>query len=172
MISLIAAIGKNNELGKNNTLLWHMPADMKYFREKTKNHTVIMGRKTFESLKGPLPNRKNIVITRDKNYLRYGVDIAHSLEEAINSASLPAGQAGTTLAHNKEIFIIGGAEIYKQVINIADKLYITHIDATDSKADSFFPEIIPIVWNEIIHEEHKADEKNIFSYTFSVYEKI
>src|SRR3990167_2459998 len=107
MISLIAAIGKNNELGKGNTLLWHIPADMKHFREITRGHTVIMGRKTFESIGRPLPDRRNIVITRDKNYLRDSVDVVHSLEEAIMSARTP-------LAENEEIFIIGGAEIYKQ----------------------------------------------------------
>lgn len=161
MISLIAAIGKNNELGKGNTLLWHMPSDMRHFRETTSGHPVIMGRKTFESLKGPLPNRKNIVITRDKNYLRPGIDIVHSLEEAIN-----------LFKKDEEIFIIGGAEIYKQAMRIADKLYITHIDAEDSDADALFPEIIPIVWNEVKHEEHKKDEQNPFDYTFSIYEKF
>lgn len=165
MISLIAAIGKNNELGKNNTLLWKLPADMKYFREVTSRHPVIMGRKTFESIGKPLPNRQNIVITRDKNYLRDGVDIAHSLDEALSSAR-------RVLAEKKEIFIIGGAEIYKQAMSIADRLYITRIDAEDESADVFFPEIIPTVWNEISREEHTKDEKNIFSYTFLIYEKF
>ncbi len=161
MISLIAAIGKNNELGKGNTLLWHMPADMKFFRDTTRGHTVVMGRKTFESLKGPLPKRRNIVITRDKNYKTNGIEVVHSLEEAL-------GQIRT----EKEVFIIGGAEIYKQAIDYADKLYITHVDAIDKKADSFFPEIIPIVWNEVSHIEHKKDAENPFDYTFSIYEKF
>lgn len=166
MISLIAAIGKNNELGKGNALLWHMPADMKHFRETTSKHPVIMGRKTFESIGRPLPNRKNIVITRDKTYLRDSVDVVHSLEEALKISR-------RILDKNKEeIFIIGGAEIYKQAIDFADRLYITHIDAEDKKADSFFPEIIPIVWNEVSHEEHKKDSENPFNYTFSVYEKF
>jgi len=165
MISLIAAIGKNNELGKGNNLLWKLPADQKFFRETTLGHTVIMGRKTFESLGRPLPNRRNIVITRDVNYKKEGVDIVHSLDKAIDSARNP-------LTENEEIFIIGGAEIYKQSLPLADKLYITHIEAEDKDADSFFPEIIPIVWNEISHEEHKPDEKSIFSYIFSIYEKI
>ncbi|OGI73070.1 hypothetical protein A3D42_01970 [Candidatus Nomurabacteria bacterium RIFCSPHIGHO2_02_FULL_41_18] len=164
MISLIAAIGKNNELGKGNDLVWRLPADQKYFRNKTSGHTVIMGRKTFESLNKPLPDRKNIVITRDKNYLRYGIDVTHSLEEALKLARVP-------LAQDEEIFIIGGAEIYKQTMPIADKLYITHIDAEDNKADTFLPEIIPIVWNEISREEHQADKKNPLPYTFSIYEK-
>ena len=167
IISLIAAIGKNNELGKDNDLLWKFPADQKHFRERTSGHPVIMGRKTFESIGRPLPNRRNIVITRDKNYLRYGADIVHSLNEAINSARTPLAE----LAENEEIFIIGGAEIYKQAMQIADRLDITHIDAEDKNADAFFPEIIPTVWNEISHEEHQADEKNPLSFTFSIYEK-
>lgn len=162
MISLIAAIGKNNELGKNNTLVWSMPTDLKYFREKTSGHPVIMGRKTFESIGRPMPNRRNIIITRDLNYKKDGIEVAHSLEEALN-----------LIPHKKEeIFVIGGEEIFKQAMNLADRLYITHIDAEDSEADSFFPEIIPVVWNEISHEEHKKDEKNPYNYTFSIYERI
>ncbi len=162
MISLIAAIGKNNEIGKGNTLLWHLPADMKHFKEITSLHAVIMGRKTFESVGKPLPNRRNIVITRDANYKKEGVEIVHSLSEALN---LFADQ-------NEEIFIIGGGELYKETMPIADKLYITHIEAEDEEASVFFPEIIPIVWNEISHKEYNSDEKNPFNYTFSVYEKI
>ena len=161
MISLIAAIEKNNELGKKNMLLWSLPADMKHFRETTSGHTVIMGRKTFESIGKPLPNRKNIVITRDLNYKKEGIEVVHSLEEAVKKTK-----------KEEEIFVIGGAEIYKQAIGIADKLYITHIDAEEKSADAFFPEIIPVVWNEISHEEHKRDEKNPFDYTFSIYERF
>ncbi|MBI3888251.1 dihydrofolate reductase [Candidatus Nomurabacteria bacterium] len=170
MISIIAAIGKNNELGKGNSLLWKMPADMEYFKKVTSGHPVIMGRKTFESIGRPLPNRQNIVITRDKTYMRDGVNVAHSLEEAlqiIKTSSYPLLQG-----EGKEIFVIGGAEIYKQAMSVTDKLYITHIDAEDKNADVFFPEIIPIVWNEISHEKHQKDEKNPFDYTFSVYEKF
>ena len=165
MISLIAAIGKNNELGKNNTLVWSMPTDLKYFREKTSGHPVIMGRKTFESIGHPMPKRKNIVITRDKNYKKDGIEIAHSLEEAIT-------RARTTLAQKEEIFIIGGEGIFREAMPIADRLYITHIDATDKDANVFFPEIIPIVWNEVSREEHKKDKENPYDYTFSVYERI
>ena len=164
IISLIAAIGKNNELGKGNDLVWKLPADQKFFRETTSEHTIIMGRKTWESIGRPLPSRRNIIITRDKSYKAEGVEVAHSLEEAVKlcKSDLPT----------KEIFIIGGAEIYKQAMPIADKLYITHIDAEDSKADTFFPEIIPVVWNEISREEHQPDEKNPLPYTFSIYEKF
>src|ERR1035441_9494903 len=104
MISLIAAIGKNNELGKGNTLLWKMSADMEHFKKITTLHVVLMGRKTFESIGKPLPNRRNIVITRDANYKREGVEIAHSLSEALDIVG----------NNDEEIFIIGGGELYKQ----------------------------------------------------------
>lgn len=162
MISLIAAIGRNNELGKGNTLLWKLPADIQFFIKTTTGHPVVMGRKTFESIGRPLPKRRNIVITRDLNYKKDGVEVVHSLEEALE---LFPGE-------KEEIFIIGGAQIYKEVMPFADRLYITHIGAEDKGADAFFPEIIPVVWNEISHEEHQADEKNPLPYTFSIYEKI
>lgn len=162
MISIIAAIGKNNELGKENKLLWSLPADMKHFKEITSGHTVIMGQKTFESIGRPLPNRKNIVVTRNKDFSADGVEISYSLEDTLNKFTNT----------EEEVFIIGGGEIYKQSMDSANKLYITHIEAEDKKADTFFPEIIPIVWNEISHEEHKKDDKNPFNYTFSVYEKF
>lgn len=161
MISIIAAIGKNNELGKKNTLLWNMPADMKHFRETTKGHMVIMGQKTFESIGRPLPNRRNIVLTQDKNFKVEGVEIVYSIEEAEN-----------LLDKDTENFVIGGGMIYKLFIDKADKLYITHVDASFPDADTFFPEIIPVVWNEISHEEHKKDSENPFDYTFSIYERF
>lgn len=163
MISLIAAIGKNNELGKKNTLLWNMPTDMQHFRDTTRGRTVIMGQKTFESMGSkPLPNRRNIVVTKDKEFKAEGVEISYSLEETMASF-------GNT---NEEVFVTGGGQIYKQTIAGADRLYITHVNAEFPDADTYFPEIIPIVWNEISHEEHSADEKNPFNYTFSVYEKF
>jgi len=162
MITLIAAIGKNNELGKGNDLVWKLPADQKHFRERTTGHTMIMGRKTFESLGRILPNRRHIIITRDTNYKREGAEVTYSLKEALTLAKKDKG----------EIFVIGGAEIFNQAMNIADRLDITHIEAEDKKADTFFPEIIPIVWNEISHEEHKKDLMNPLNYTFSVYERL
>lgn len=163
IISLIAAIGKNNELGKNNSLLWHLPADMKHFKEITSGHTVIMGRKTFESIRQPLPNRRNIVVTRDKSYKAEGVEITHSFEESLTLAKDSPSQ---------EIFVIGGAEIYKQALEYAHKLYITQIEAEDKDADVFFPEIIPIVFGEVSREEHEPDEKNPLPYAFIEYERL
>ena len=165
MISIIVAIGKNNEIGKKNALLWSLPADMKHFRETTSGHPVIMGQKTFESIGRPLPNRRNIVLTQDKKFKPEGVELVYSLEELdslIKKTSKP----------EEELFVIGGGMIYKLFIEKADKLYITHVDASFPDADTFFPEIIPIVWNEISHEEHTKDEKNIYPYTFSIYERF
>lgn len=161
ILSIIAAIGKNNELGKGNNLLWHMPADMKHFKEKTSSHTVIMGRKTYESIGKPLPNRRNIIITRDRDYKTEGAEVKHSLEKAIRS-----------VLNEGEAFVVGGAEIYKQAMEYADKLYITHIEAEDKDADAFFPEIIPIIFGETAREAHKKDEKNPFGYSFVEYKKL
>ena len=162
MISLIAGIGKNYELGTKNALLWDMPNDMKHFRDTTRGHTVIMGQKTYESMGKPLPNRRNIVVTRNKDFQAQGGEISYSLEDTTESFKNSP----------EEVFVIGGGEIYKQSIDKADRLYITHMNATFPEADAFFPEIIPIVWNEVSHEEHKADDKHAFDYTFSTYEKF
>ncbi len=165
MISLIAAIGKNNEIGRKNELLWNLPADMKHFRETTSGHTVVMGQKTFESLGRPLPNRRNIVLTRDNSFSKEGVEIAHSLEEFDSLFR-------KTLKPEEEVFIIGGGQIYKLFMEKADKLYITHVDGEFLDADTYFPEIDKNKWRETSREEHKADEKNPLNYIFSVYEKI
>jgi dihydrofolate reductase len=161
ILSLIAGIGKNNELGKGNTLLWDLPVDMKHFRETTSGHPVIMGRKTFESIGRPLPNRRNIVITRDVSYMADGVEVVHSLEEAIDLFKYDT---------RDEVFVIGGAEIYKQAIDRADRLYITHVDS-NFDADAFFPPIDPAFWKEASREHHDLDEKNTFPLDFVVYEK-
>jgi dihydrofolate reductase len=163
MISLIAAIGKNNELGKKNTLLWDMPEDMKHFRDTTRGHTVIMGQRTFESMDSkPLPNRRNIVLTQDKDFHAEGIEISYSLEDTLNEFK----------QSDEEVFVMGGGQIYKQSIEKADRLYITHVDMEDKEADTYFPEIVPVVWNEVSHEEHEADDKNPFAYTFSTYERF
>lgn len=163
-ISLIAAIGKNNELGKGNDLVFKLPADMKHFKNITTPYTVIMGRKTYESIGEPLPNRRNIVITRNKNYPPKAIEIANSLEEAIKLADSPI--------ENEEIFIIGGGEIYKEAINKADKLYITEVNAEDKDANIFFPQIDPSIFKETKREKYQKDEKNIYDYDFVEYERI
>ncbi|MBE6827966.1 MAG: dihydrofolate reductase [Ruminococcaceae bacterium] len=126
-VSIIAAVGKNLELGKDNDLIWHFKEDMKFFRETTTGHTVIMGRKTFDSLPGALPNRRNIVISRNKNLLLEGAEVVPSVEKALKAAD------------GDEIFCIGGGSIYSAFLPIADRLYLTEIDAECDSADIYFP---------------------------------
>lgn len=127
-ISMIAAVGKNRELGKNNDLIWHFKEDMKFFRETTTGNTVIMGRKTFESLPHALPNRQNIVITTNADYVAEGAEVVTGVQEALKTAK------------NKNVFIIGGGRIYNEFLKYADKLYLTEIDGECVDADTFFPE--------------------------------
>ena len=129
-ISIIAAIGENRELGKDNRLLWHIPEDMKRFRYLTKGHPVMMGRKTFESIGRPLPGRTNIVITRNADYRAEGCIVVDSIEKAIKEAKK---------RDQEEIFVIGGGEIYKQALPLADKLYLTVVHAS-APADTYFPD--------------------------------
>lgn len=131
MLSLIAILGKNRELGKDNKLIWNIPEDLARFRKITANHPVIMGRKTFESIGRPLPNRTNIVVTSDPYVRVGGVEVAGSLDEAIAFAKKSPG--------SEEIFIIGGGQVYAQAIDKADRLYLTVVDAT-APADTFFPD--------------------------------
>lgn len=160
MITIIAAIGRNYELGKDNKLLWHLPSDFNHFKRLTTGHCIIMGRKTFESLPKLLPNRKHIVITRQTNFTAEGCHIVSSLQEAISVAQ-------TT---DENPFVIGGGEIYHQAILIANKLEITWVDA-DFQADTFFPEINPKCWNLVKSEFHPKDEKHQFDFYFQTYTK-
>jgi dihydrofolate reductase len=160
-LSIAVAVGENFAIGKNNQLLWHMPADLKFFKQTTSGHTVVMGRKTFDSVGRPLPNRRNIVITRDTELKIEGVEVVNSLDEAL----------AITRMEDKPVFIVGGAEIYKQALPKTQTLYLTtihhHFDA-----DTFFPEIDRGEWKVISSEVHKADEKNKYDYTFEVLERI
>lgn len=165
MISIIAAIGKNNELGKNNKLLWSLPADMAHFKKLTTGHTIIMGQKTFESIGKPLPNRKNIVLSLDKNSKPNGVEITNSIEKAIKMSRTALD------TKNKEVFVIGGGQIYKLFMNIANKLYITHINASFPDADTFFPEIDLNKSQKIKSKIYKKDENNIYNLEFAEYIK-
>jgi dihydrofolate reductase len=162
MITVIAAIAKNYALGKDNNLIWHLPADLKRFKKVTTGHYILMGRNTYESIGRPLPNRTTIIITRNKNYFKEGCLIANSLEQAIEMAK-PAAQ----------IFIIGGAQIYKETIakDVAVQLDITLVHYS-FEADVFFPEIDPKIWKEVAREDYKADEKNDYDYSFVSYQKI
>jgi dihydrofolate reductase len=159
MITLIAAVAENNALGKDNQLLWHLPEDFKRFKAVTSGHYIIMGRKTFESFPKPLPNRTHVIITRQENYAPEGCVVVNSLEAAIAACPL-----------NAENFIIGGGEIYKQSIGIADKIDITKVHA-HFDADTFFPEIDPKKWELESEEFHPKDEKHLFEFTFSTFRK-
>lgn len=161
MVTIIAAIAKNNALGKNNDLIWHLPADLKRFKKLTTGHHMLMGRNTFESIGKPLPNRTSVIITRNKDYFKDGCLIAYSLEEALEIAS-----------EDDEIYVIGGAQIYEYALqhNLADALEITLLHHSFD-ADAFFPEIDLSIWKEVNREDFKADEKNDYNYSFIRYEK-
>jgi dihydrofolate reductase len=163
-IAIIAALGNKNELGKDNTLLWDMPLDMKHFRDTTRNHAIIMGRKTFESIGKPLPGRQNIVITRDTNYTAKNTTIAYSLIDALEKVD--------TEKYPNEVFVIGGAQIYAEALTYAKTLYITHIHADFPTADTFFPNIDTNIFTEFSREVHTKDEQHGYDYDFVIYKKI
>ena len=161
MITIIAAIGANNELGKNNDLIWYLPADLKRFKKVTSGHHILMGRNTFESIGKPLPNRTTVIITRNLEYKAEGCIIVDSIEKAIEVAKEDA-----------QIFIIGGAQIYKQTIesNLVDQLDITKVHHS-FEADVYFPKIDAAIWKEASREDFEADEKNKYNYSFISYKK-
>lgn len=159
-LSIIAAINKNRGLGFQNKLLYWLPNDLKRFKALTTGHTVVMGRKTFESLpKGALPNRRNIVLTRQEICFE-GTETFHTLEEALAHC-----------ASDEEVFIMGGATLYTEAMPQADRLYITEVDDDKAPADVFFPEINPEQWQEKSRECYPADEKHLYSYCFVDYER-
>ena len=155
--TIIAAIGKNRELGKDNSLIWHLPNDLKFFKEVTNNHAIIMGRKTFESLPRMLPNRKHIVLTSSENFPSE-VEIYKELKQILESYR----------DSQEEIFIIGGASIYSQFLEHSDKMYLTEIDAEDKDADVFFPEFNR---EEYTSELIKENEDNGIKYKHMVYRR-
>ena len=160
-ISINVAIGENNEIGYRNGLLWRLPADLRRFKELTTGHTVVMGRKTFESLpNGPLPNRTNVVISRNPGFTHPHCLVFSSFDEAL-----------IKLSGEKEVYIIGGGEIYRQGLPWASKFYLTQVHASFPEADTFFPVIDRTKWIKRSEERHPADEKNNYSYTFYEFEK-
>jgi len=161
-ISIIAAVADNYAIGKANNLPWHLPADLKHFKELTVGHAIVMGKRTFESLpKGPLPNRKNIVLT---SVMSEGVNEGYFEADSLEDA--------TYLCENEEkVFIIGGATVYKQSIDKVDLMYITWVHKEFPSADTFFPKIDFNVWEEVSSEKHDPDEQNQYSYTFSEYKR-
>ncbi len=164
IISLIAALTKNRVIGKNNDLPWHLPDDMKYFMQTTKGHHVIMGRKNYESIPEkfrPLPNRTNIVVTRQKNFMAPGCTIVNTIE---------AGIAEAQTAGEKELFIIGGSEIYSLGMPRANRLYLTEIEST-MEGDTYFPVINKNEWKELSRTHHDVDARHSYAFDFVVYEK-
>ena len=152
-ICMIAAVGKNLELGKDNNLIWHFKDDMAFFKETTTGSSIIMGRKTFESLPKVLPRRKNIIITKKEDYKAEGATVVHSISEALNEVE------------SDTAFIIGGGMIYRESLELWDKLYLTEVEL-DTEGDVFFPEIDKNDWKLIAEEKHTKDEKNEYDYVF------
>ena len=160
-LHIIAAVARNRAIGLENKLLYWLPNDLKRFKALTTGHTIIMGRNTFLSLpKGALPNRRNVVLSRTVKEIP-GCDVYATLDEALASCQ-----------PDEQVYIIGGASVYEQALDKADRLCLTEIDDTPQQADAFFPAINPGQWHEVSREEHKADERNQFDYTFVTLRRV
>ncbi len=161
MISILVAMDKDGLIGKDNDLPWRLPNDLKYFKQLTTNHTILMGRKTYESIGRPLPNRINVVLTRNKDFQPEGCQVVHSIEEV---------QKLFKEESNDELFVIGGSDIFKLLLPYTDRLYITKIDER-FEGDTFFPEIDFDSWNLVSKEQGEKDENNPYDYYFCIYDK-
>ncbi|MCT1532007.1 dihydrofolate reductase [Sphingobacterium daejeonense] len=159
-VTFIVAAAENNAIGKGNQMPWHLPNDFKYFKAKTMDHSIIMGRKTFESIGKPLPGRRNIIISRQPTLNIEDVDVANSLQDVINYCR-----------DEREIFIIGGAEIFNQAMPMADEILLTRVHTNIEGADAFFPELPESDWELISQEKHNKDDKHQYDYTFEVYKR-
>ena len=159
-ISIIAAMGENRVIGKDQGLPWSLPADTRFFKEKTQGHCVIMGRKTFESMGQSLPKRRNVVITRRRDVRIPGAEVVHSFEDALHLVDTA----------NEEVFIIGGAEIYRMAFEVADRMYLTRIHES-FEGDTFFPEFDESRWIVAAREDHEPDERNPHAFSFLTYER-
>lgn len=159
-ISLIVAMSENGAIGKDNRMLWHLPAELAHFKRTTLNKTIVMGRKTYESVGRPLPKRRNVILTSQKQLEIEGCEIVHSVEETVQKYS------------DGELMITGGGEIYKLFLPIADTLYVTKVDVKITNADAFFPEIDENVFQLISSETVKKDEKNEFDFTICIYKRV
>lgn len=156
MISLVAAVGRSGEIGRDNALLWRLPNDLAHFRRITGGATVVMGRKTFESIGRPLPQRRNIVVTRTADYAPDGVETASGFDKAMEMCQW-------------DCFVIGGSQIYEHAIGLAERMYLTHVDGS-FEADAFFPEYGP-EWVRVSEESFEADERNEYGHAFVQYER-
>jgi dihydrofolate reductase len=164
-VAMIWAMAENRVIGRDNKLPWHLPNDLKYFKRLTTGKPVVMGRKTYESIGRPLPNRVNIVVTRDESFKADGVKIVHSLQAAMDLA-----EAESLVSGADEVIIMGGAEIYKQGLEFADRLYITFVHA-EVPGDAFFPEFELSQYQEVGRDDFYADGPNPFDYSFCIFDK-
>lgn len=163
ILSAIVAVSENNAIGKDNQLPWHLPEDLKFFKQKTSGKPVLMGRKTFDSLGKPLKNRLNIVLSRTEGLaLPEGVLLEHDITAAIKKLEEQ---------NTEEAFIIGGGKVFEETMDVIDRLYITRVKTSIKDADAFFPHIDHSHWKLVWEEAHKADEKHAFDYTFQQYER-
>ncbi|KOR79280.1 dihydrofolate reductase [Bacillus sp. FJAT-21352] len=160
MISLIVAMDQNRVIGKNNKLPWHLPSDLQYFKKVTMGHPIVMGRKTFESIGRVLPGRENVIVTRNQEFKAEGCVVLHDIAQIKMFAD----------NHEEEVFVIGGAEIFKEILPFTDRLYITEIHET-FEGDTFFPEIDENEWDEISSNPGSIDEKNRFAHDFIILQK-
>jgi dihydrofolate reductase len=161
IVSLIVAVGRRNEIGKGGKMPWHLPADLKHFKRNTLGKPVLMGRKTLAAIGRPLPERRNLVLTRDAAFQADGCETVTSLEQAI-------ARVGAA----PELMVIGGGEVYRLAWERADRIYLTRIQADVEGADTFFPDVEDGRWRETSREDHRADAKNPFDYSFLVFDRV
>lgn len=159
-MNIIVAVAKNNAIGKNNNLLWHIKEDLVYFKKTTLGATVVMGRKTFESIGKPLPGRRNVVVSKTMNEIE-GIEIFRSIDQALGSCSL-----------NEEVFIVGGGEIYKQSISLVQRIFLTIVDVNIPDADTFFPELDMSQWREVFREDHSRGVSFEHPFSFIVLDRV
>lgn len=155
MIAIVVAAAENNVIGKDNGLIWHLPADLRHFKQITMGHPILMGRKTYESIGKPLPGRTSVIITTQKDYEAEGCIVTHSVQEAVAQAR----------QLDEDLYIIGGAHIYEQTLPVTDRIYMTRVHASFN-GDVYFPELDEKDWETVEEEHHEPDEKNKYSYSF------
>lgn len=160
-IAMIVAMDEQGVIGKDNDLPWKISADLQFFKRTTMGKPIIMGRNTLESIGRPLPGRRNVVVTSQDDYIAEGCDVVHSLEQAFSLCETA-----------EEVMIMGGASLYKQCFPLCDKLYITQVHTTIDGGDTWFPDWDRSEWKRVSSEDHKADEKNQYDYSFTLFQKI
>lgn len=163
-VSIIAAMARNQVIGRNNQLPWRLPADLKHFKQLTMGKPLIMGRKTYESIGRPLPGRTNIVVTRDEQFSAEGMIVVHTLNSALREAEAHLDESG-------EAMVMGGADIYYQYLPRADRMYLTLVEL-EVAGDAHFPAYVPDEWELVEVTRHEADEKNPYPYQFLTFDRV